>query len=495
MAVETRTIERREELAELAPELDRLALSRGDLADPWDSGAWLAAWLATAGQDAAPRCPAAFDGDGRLLGLLPLAAGRGGAPEALGLGTRPRWRPVLAGREPDPAVLGALAAELARAGVRELALPALPSRDPATELLARALAGEGYAVERREATEECLAVVEGGWDDHRRRFRKVDRTAKNFTNKARRLGEVTVLRLGPAEEELARGWRTYLELHARGWKGELREPMRSFRERYLLEAGRRGWTRLYLLEVARRPAAAIAWFHLGEVAVAYSTVYDARMAAISPGTILMWRSHEEIFAERVPAVCDLLPGHGAQKDQLGPDRSPLVVLEARRGVRIPGIGRTVARAARGLARRVAGAGPAGGGKGPAPPRVHAEVPWPGDAAGAPADAGPPLPVAPLEVGPREEILLAVAAGAPSPKRLRESWEEGDCWYAAGAPAAALVRLGADGTVREVVLAPGADPGPAALAPLPRALAAAGIEARAPEGGAVPVAVSPFPLAP
>jgi len=490
---EVRTIRAREELLALAGELDRLALTRGDLADPWDSGAYLAAWLATAGSGAEPLCPAVLDGEGRLLGLLPLVAGKGGSPAPLGLGTRPRFRPVLAGREPDPAVLAALAGELARAGTRELTLPALPSRDPATAALGEALGEAGFAVERRETTEECLAVVEGGWEGHRRRFRKVDRTAKNFTNKAKRLGEVTLRRFGPGEDELAAGWPLYLSLHARGWKGELREPMRSFRERYLREAGRRGWTRLYVLEVAGVPAAAIAWFHLGDVAVAYSTVYDARMAAVSPGTILMWRSHEEIFAERVPAVCDLLPGHGAQKDQLGPDRTPLVVLEARRGARIAGLGRGLARAAKGIARRVAGA--AGEKKAaPAPARFHAEVPWPDAADAVNADEAP-APVVFLEPGPREEMLLAVAAGAPSPKRLREGWEEGDRWVAVGDPAFALVRVGADGTIREVVLGPGATPAIDDLRPVARALAAAGEEIAVPPSGAVPVAVSPFLLVP
>jgi len=492
---EARTITSRGELLALAGELDRLALARGDLADPWDSGAYLAAWLATAGRDARPRCPAVLDGDGRLLGLLPLVAERGGiAP--LGLGTRPRFRPVLAGRDPDPAVVAALAEELARDGIRELTLPALPTRDPATAALEEALERTGFAVERRETTEECLALVDGGWEGHRKRFRKVDRTAKNFTNKAKRLGEVVVRRFGPDPGELDAGWPVYLELHARGWKGELREPMRSFRERYLREAGRRGWTRLFVLEVAGVPAAAIAWFHLGEVAVAYSTVYDARMAAISPGTILMWRSHEEIFAERVPGVCDLLPGHGAQKDQLGPDRTPLVVLEARRGARIAGLGRDLARAARGIARRVAGAGGSGTKRpDPAATGFHADVAWPPVAATNDGQ-GTPLPVVPLEVGPREEILLAVAAGVPSPKRLRERWDEGDRWLAVGKPAVALVRVGAGGTVREVVLAPGAFPSSAeALVSVARALAAADEPAGAPPSGSVPVTASSFSLLP
>ncbi len=488
--IEGRTIRNRDELLALAGEMDRLALSRGDLADPWDSGAYVSAWLATAGREAQPRCPAAFDPEGRLRGILPLVEGRGGVPVPLGLGTRPRYRAVLGGREADPAVLAALADGLGREGVRELELPAVPLRDPATEALASALREAGFTVTRRETTEECLALVSGGWEGHRKRFRKVDRTAKNFANKARRLGEIAVRRFGPDEEELARGWGVYLELHARGWKGPLREPMRSFRERYLREAGRRGWSRLFVLDVAGVPAAAIAWFHLGEVAVAYSTVYDARMAAVSPGTILMWRSHGEIFAEREPRVCDLLPGHGAQKDQLGPDRTPLAVLEARRGARVGGLGRDLARAARGLARRVAG-GAGGKGRAPGPPAVHAPVPWPAPDAGD----GEPLPVAPLSPGPREEILLAVAAGAPSPKRLREGWEDGDRWLAVGSPPVALLRIGAGGTVREVVLGPGGEPSAASLAPLARALAAAGEAVSPPPGGAVAVSVSPFPLAP
>jgi len=47
----------------------------------------------------------------------------------------------------------------------------------------------------------------------------------------------------------------------------------------------------------------------------------------------------------------------------------------------------------------------------------------------------------------------------------------------------------------VVLGPGGEPSAASLAPLARALAAAGEAVSPPPGGAVAVSVSPFPLAP
>jgi hypothetical protein len=57
---------------------------------------------------------------------------------------RLRYRAVLAAEEPDAEVLGLLADQVEQAGVRDLTLPRMPGRDPATALLTEA-AGAGGA--------------------------------------------------------------------------------------------------------------------------------------------------------------------------------------------------------------------------------------------------------------------------------------------------------------------------------------------------------------
>ncbi|MCU0230815.1 MAG: GNAT family N-acetyltransferase [Acidobacteria bacterium] len=452
-----------------APAWDALAASRGPHSDLFDSAAWLAAWTA-ADPDAARRLRlvAAIETE-RLVAALPLVAHSSRRWGAAGLGFRPRFRPALEGEAPRPETLEALVTAVAAQGVRELSLPALPTRDPATDLLHAALRGAGFAVERREGAVECFTPVGGDFAEHARAFKKFARTVSNFTNKGERLGtwELTAhgLGRGDAATVAGPGFETYRAVHARGWKGPLREPMLSFRRALLERTAALGWARTFQLSLAGIPAAAMIWFRVGPVAVAYSTVYDERMAAISPGTIAMWRAHEAIFAETVPLLIDYLPGRGAQKDQLGTERPPLVTLEAtRRGP----IGSALARANRPL-RAVAA-------RLRRRPRSAASFPAEPDATPRTVEpaAEARVPVAPLELDPYAELFLAVAGGHASPQKLRESWQPDDAWWRIGAPALALARLGSAGgpagspTVREVVAL--TDDGPAldaALAALAR----------------------------
>jgi hypothetical protein len=115
-------------------------------ADVDDSHAWLSSWWDTTGAEVADRLriPAVLEGD-RPVGLLPLVTLSPGRWEFAGRGGgRMRYRPVLAAEEPDAEVLGLLAGQVEQAGVRDLTLPRMPGRDPATALLTEA-AGAGGA--------------------------------------------------------------------------------------------------------------------------------------------------------------------------------------------------------------------------------------------------------------------------------------------------------------------------------------------------------------
>lgn len=451
MAIEVRQIEQAGELAQLAPAWDALVTGRGLQADLYDSQAFLGAWLAAANERErrALRVSAAF-ADGRLVAALPLVARGARRREALGLGFRPRYRPLAAGEQPTPAAaegLGAIAEALAAAGTRSLALPVMPTRDPAVTVLIEALGRAGYRVERRETTSDCLASASAGWSQHRKRFRKFDRTARNFGNKAGRLGELELVRWGgPGEAPAAEGFEEYLRLHERGWKGPLREPLRTHRRELIAAAGERGWSRLFGLRLAGVPLAAMLWHRVGRVALAQSTVYDERMAALSAGTVLMWWAHEALVADDdPPALFDYLPGHGPQKDQLAEERPPLVVVEATRGAARIGLGPLVRRAGAAAARRLRrrSAHPATA----ASPLARTERFEPGEAGRS---------AAPVELVAPFELYLTVATGRPSPKAMRSDWEEGDEWWRLGEPPALLARLGSSGSdgsrpVREIVL--------------------------------------------
>ncbi len=437
----------------LAHGWDALPAARGDQADLYDTHAWLAAWADAVepSSRALLSVPCAIDG-GAVVAALPLVRASAARWEIAGLGFRPRWRPVFGTAEPDVALLAELAAAAASAGARDLSFPALPERDPGTHALAAALASAGFVVERRTGSSECLARVDGGWAGHRSRFKKFERTAKNFANKAERLGPVALDAFGaPGAPDVLAAWPAYEEVHGRGWKGALAPRTAVHRRALLARAQERGWARAYVLRVAGVPVAAILWFRLGPVAIAYSTVYDAQMAALSAGTVVMWQSHERVFAEGEPALVDLLPGHGPQKDQLGPDRTALVTLEARRGrarIALGGLARGARAALRPLVRASRGASAATTAASAARGRTTTVSPSPAPAAWT-ARA--------IVLDPRLEILLAVAGGHNSPAAMTATWSDGDAWYhATSGGEEALLRVAeASSVVHEIVFGPGA----------------------------------------
>jgi hypothetical protein len=454
-------------VAEVTPELadawDAMAAGRGPQADVYDSHAWLSSWWDTTGTEAAGRLriPAVLDGD-RPVGLLPLVSLSSGRWEFAGRGGgRMRYRPVLATEQPDPEVLGLLAEQVARAGARDLTLPRMPGRDPATDLLADALGQAGFRVARRERSSDCLALVAGGWEEHRRRFGGYEKSVKRFANRLRPLWDVTLDEHGPEDlSGLEEGYRLFAGVHTHSWKKPLTPAMRTQALELLRRSGPRGWPRVYVLRVAGVPAAVHIWFRLGPVATWLETAYDQRLSALGPGTILMWWSQERIFRESVPEVVDFIPGHNPQKDRLGPDRTPIVVLEAARRTLVSGATFPVRRQVRFVApalalrvrRKLAGLRPSAA-PAPAPAPAQAVEVAPGD-----GDAKPP--VAELELDPSVRRFLAAVCGQHSPDAMAAGWEEGDTWWRVGDGPLALARVGAAAAgarpVREVVLFEAAD---------------------------------------
>jgi hypothetical protein len=491
---------------ELASAWDALPAARGVQADVYDSHAWLSAWWGTTGVGAAEalRIPAVLDGD-RPLGLLPLVALSPGRWEFAGRGGgRMRYRPVIGSEQPDEEVLGLLAEQVGRAGVRDLSLPRLPGRDPAVDAVAAALRQAGFRVYRRERSSDCLALVEGGWEEHRRRFAGYEKSVKRFTNRLRPLWDVRFDEYGGSGgASLVDGYRVFTEVHARSWKTPLTAAMREQALELLRHAEPLGWARIYVLRVAGVPAAAHIWFRLGPVVTWLETAYDQRLSAIGPGSILMWRSQERIFAESPPRVVDFIPGHNPQKDRLGPDRTPIVVLEAARRTLVSGVTFPVRRQARFVVpavtlrvrRKLRGLRPA-----PARPAARARTV---ELGGPLRPGGDEPPVAELELDASVRRFLAAVTGHHSPDAMAEQWAQADSWWRVGVQPLALVRLGAAQgparQVREVVLFEAAVTRLAeVLAALAAGLAApVGVDLASddpadPEAAPVPVAVALLP---
>jgi hypothetical protein len=427
---------------------DRLPATRGIQADLYDTHLWLSAWLDAqppAAQDAL-RIVAVTEGTNLLAALAMSEVGRG-RWEVAGRRFRPRFRPVLSGQADLETSCGLLAEALRREDVREVSFPGLPSRDPASHAWVAALRRAGYLVELHAGPDECLApVAEGGWEQHKRQFKKYDRTVKNFSNKASRLGPVELIAFGGNGHPLIDGFDSYLALHARGWKGELKQPMRTHRRLLFERTQAAGIGRMYLLRVAGVPTAAIIWFLVGEVAIAYSTVYDQRLAALSAGTIVMWQAHEHVMSGSAIRLIDYLPGHGPQKDQLATDRPGLQRVEAMRRSAVSFATSSVFKLARRVAHAARDRWPA------RRPQEQPQGTQPVRCAVLKFDAAEsPLAVSPLaQLDPQTELFLAVAGGHSSPAAMTRTWTDGTQWWRIGADAApAFMRLEGT-TIRELI---------------------------------------------
>jgi hypothetical protein len=440
----------------LARAWNAMPAGRGVHADLYDSHAWLTAWLTAAGAGMAPalRIPAVLEGD-RPVALLPLVArtdkrwewaGRGGA--------RMRYRPVLDVEQASEQALGLLAEQVARAGVRDLTLERLPARDPATGTLVAALRQAGFTVYQRRTSSDCMAVVDGDWEEFRRRFASYDRLIKRMVKRLRPLWKLSFDEYRPGTvASVLDGFAVYADLYDRSWKGPLEPGMRARECELLRRTEPLGWPRVYVLRVGGRPVAAEVWFRLGKVATSLGTAYDQRMAAMSPGSIAVWWSQERLFAEATPRLIDHLPGYGPQKDKLGPDRTPILLVEAIQRTLVSGVTFPLRRQARYVLPRAAvrarrlgrrRRGPATRGRRPGGARTLEVAP--GRAAGLPAER--------LELQPSMRRFLAVAGGHPSTETMARRWAQDDAWWRVGAGPAALVRLCTAGDrtiVREVVL--------------------------------------------
>jgi hypothetical protein len=422
---------------------DRLPPNRGLQADFEDSWAWLASWGHGVGRDAADRLRIALVGEGDApLGLLPLVARTRHRWESAGTrrGFRGRWRPVLGTEEPDPEVLALLVEQVATAGARELVLHRLPTRDPATGALLGALRDNGFHVHQQEFSNDYTALVEGGWEEYRRRFASYERSVKRAVKNLRPVADLRLEKYGPlAEASAVDGFPLYAELFGRSWKGPLRRDMRAQELELVRRTEQLGWCRVFVLRIAGVAAAAELWFRVGDAASALSTVYDQRLAPLGPGSIIAWWAQERIFAETPPRLVDLLPGHNPQKDRLAPDRDPLLNVEAARRTLVSGASFPLRRRARAARRSAAGHVLAG------IKRLRASLPsrearrMARTVTLSPAEAS--LPVVGLELDGWQRRLLAVAGGHRSPEAMAQTWPPDDHWWQIGQPPLALIRAG------------------------------------------------------
>jgi hypothetical protein len=349
---------------------------------------------------------------------------------------------VLAAEEPDPEVLALLVEQVATAGARELVLHRLPTRDPATGALLSALRHGGFHVHQRQRSRDHTSVVEGGWDECRRRFASYDRSFRKLLKRLDPSWQPHIHEYGPHTGDApVDGFAVYADVQRRSWKGGLPDATYASRLELVRRTQELGWSRVFVLRIAGIPAAAELWFRVGDAVFATSTAYDRRLAAVAPGSIIAWWAQERIFAESPPRLVDLLPGDNSQKERLASDRTPLLNVEAARRTLVSGasfplrrrlrhLGPVAASIARARLRRVRRRR-ASRARPPLQP-TRPLVLTPGQAS---------LPVVGLELDGWVRRYLAVAGGHRSPEAMATSWPPQDRWWQVGQEPLALIRAG------------------------------------------------------
>jgi CelD/BcsL family acetyltransferase involved in cellulose biosynthesis len=313
-------IERLAGLGDLDEKTWNALLDRSRMASAFLTWQWQTAWLDAFGGGRPLHLLAATDGDGSLVGLLPLHEDQPGRLRLIGGVDVSDYLDLVAvsGREDE--VWGALLA--ARFGdAAEWDLHCVRAASPTVALVPRLGAARGLrveaAVEERcpvlplpESWDAYLARLDGK-DRHeiRRKIRRLERELPGAAARAHASGEGWDEALG-----------TFLRLHRQSRVGKARfmdERMERFfrvATRALAEAG---WARLWFLEHEGGPVAAFLCVEYGAAVGLYNSGFDPAHARLAPGLVLLAHVIQDAIGRRVP-VFDFLRGEEPYKADFGP---------------------------------------------------------------------------------------------------------------------------------------------------------------------------------
>ena len=289
-------------LKEIEPEWRALAEGRGNA---FLTPEWLISWFDHYGDEATPFVPVLKGGDGKLRGLLALALARSGRPRVCRLGggsLGDRFHPLCEPME-EHEVAAAAGEALAAAG-RPWSILALDHVEAQQPWISGLAEGTGVRLRRRERSAAELPLIDlsrhTGWEDYlATRSKNLRQQIRRFAKRAGQRHSMELRRTRSCEtlrHDLSVLW----DLHDRRW-GE-RSSLRSNRARAFLAdfsaaALKRGWLRLWFLEMDEQPVAAWYGWRVGDRYSYYNGGFDPAWSASSPGLVLMSKVIESAFEE------------------------------------------------------------------------------------------------------------------------------------------------------------------------------------------------------
>jgi CelD/BcsL family acetyltransferase involved in cellulose biosynthesis len=293
--------------------------ARARLRSPFLTLAWQREWVRAFAPDRRLDVRTVKDGEGRLVGVLPLYERSEGVLELIGGPDVSDYLDLLAvaGREEE-----AWTALLAARGASPAwLLHAVPAASPTVTALP-SLASVADVPVAVSVEERCPVLpLPGSWDQYLAGLSGKHR--HELQRKIRRLTrEVPAARVACAErpDEIERRFDDFLGLHRRSRTGKARfmdERMETFFRRAVGTLAEHDGARLWLLDTPAGPIASFVTLEWDRTVGLYNSGFDPAQAALSPGLVLLARLIEDAI-ERGRERFDFLRGEERYKYDFGP---------------------------------------------------------------------------------------------------------------------------------------------------------------------------------
>ena len=319
-------------LAPLAAEWDELSdrVRDGSLFSSCD---WMSSWLESF-QGERPLCLLLARRGTRLVGVFPLVGGirgwlYGGAGLETPLNEQSPCGGLLFEGDPTPVVAAFLDHIRSTRGRLPVRLPLLPAASGAAGALRSIAAAGRYRVYEKPSRSSTRILVQGSWADYLATRSK--HSQREWRRKRKRLDEAgrVETRTVRTAADLPGALQEVLEIESRSWKHDngtsfQREAgVADFYRRLAERCAERGRLRLSLLYLNGRPAAHCFAVVYGNELLALKTSFDAELASLSPGLVLMLAVSEQAFAEGLAAI-DLLGHPDRWKVEMANEQRPHV---------------------------------------------------------------------------------------------------------------------------------------------------------------------------
>jgi CelD/BcsL family acetyltransferase involved in cellulose biosynthesis len=305
-------------------EWSQLAAASGN---PFATVEWTQAWLEHAAADCTPRLLAARAPDGRPIAVLPLVVARGRYVRKcrfVGYGAATELGPICAHADRKLAITA-------------LRLALAETRAEWDVFLGESLPGSGWDERLGAATvrRESSPVARGPWrrwDDYLAgRSRSLRKELRQKEGRLEGLGYRTVTE----HDELEPGLDTLFALHRARWGSDASpffSGLERFHRAFATAAFARGWVRLRLLELDRRPVAVNYSLRFGEGEWSYQHGRDPELDDASVGLLVFAHALREAFAEGAD-LFRLGPGPQAYKRRFSTDDPGVETVGIARGLR------------------------------------------------------------------------------------------------------------------------------------------------------------------